>query len=251
MSHQHATGQPVHDHPDTTGRHGMLLFGDEELYLSHLPMFHPPHDFQVLLRVRFDGASSDALLADRPAGGLDLYTFDPLEFPLAELDPQGGPLRTSIEGTIYRGHFERGGQPIVSGAVAEVLQVAYFQQLVDREPTEDAALSYLCFGRADRLHLAHEITARPSFDHVLTARIVPGSLTDMSGRPLDDDVSGMEFTLAQPVEFPRRDLPDSRPRAGETITGTLHQTSPPSGMHGFSAQLEVVGEVYLEVDELT
>jgi hypothetical protein len=190
-------------------------------------------------------------LADRPAGDHGLYTFDPLEFPIAELDPDGGPRRTSIEGTIYRGHFERGGEPIISGAVAELLKVVYFRRLVDREPTEGAELSYLCFGPAGRLHLAHEITARPSFDHVLAARILPGSLTDMSGRPLDDDISGMEFTLAQPVEFPRSDLPDSRPRAGETITGTFRQTSPPSGLHGFSARLEVVGEVWLEVDELS
>ena len=37
-----------HDHPDpnaTFGTHGMLLFGEETLYLSHLPMFMSLHNF--------------------------------------------------------------------------------------------------------------------------------------------------------------------------------------------------------------
>jgi hypothetical protein len=32
-----------HGDDDTMGVHGMLLFGDQELYLSHLPMFSSPH----------------------------------------------------------------------------------------------------------------------------------------------------------------------------------------------------------------
>lgn len=30
-----------------TSVHGMLIFGKEKIYASHLPMFHPPHDYQV------------------------------------------------------------------------------------------------------------------------------------------------------------------------------------------------------------
>jgi hypothetical protein len=32
------------------GVHGML-FGEEALYLSHLPMFEGPHNFQLILEV--------------------------------------------------------------------------------------------------------------------------------------------------------------------------------------------------------
>ena len=53
MSHDHAH-HGEGDHGDTTGIHGMLLFGEDILYLSHLPMFASPHNFQVLLEVRFD-----------------------------------------------------------------------------------------------------------------------------------------------------------------------------------------------------
>ncbi|MGK5114450.1 hypothetical protein [Geodermatophilus sp. CPCC 205506] len=250
----HTSGQPVdssHDHPDTTGSHGMLLFGDEVLHLSHLPMFHFPHNFQVLLSVRFDDDSSRAFLADRATGDGGLYTFLPELFPITELDPRNGPKRSSLEGTIFRGHFERGGVSIVTGAVADVLHVVHFSELVEREPAPDAELRYLCFGPAGRLHLVHEITARPSFDHVLIARIVPGTLTDMSGRPLDDDVTAMSFRSAQPAEIARRDLPDTRLTSGESVTGTFRRTPPPSGLHGFSAQIEGAEEIWLEIDELT
>ncbi len=248
----HATGDSGdgHDHPDTTGGHGMLLFGDDALYVSHLPMFHTPHNFQVLLSVRFDDDSSRAFLADRATGDGGLYTFLPVPFPITDLDPRNGPRRSSLEGTIFRGHFERGGVPIVTGAVAEVLHVVHFSELVEREPAPDAELNYLCLGPAGRLRLVHEITARPSFDHVVTARIVPGSLKDMAGRPLDDDVTAMSFRFAEPAEFARRDLPETRLTSGEIVPGTFRGTLSPSGMHGFSAQIEVAEEIWLEIDEL-
>lgn len=93
-----------HGNDDTTGVHGMLLFGEDDLYLSHLPMFMTPHNFQVLLEAGFDDAVREVL----GAGGL--HTFEPEVFAITELDPGGdGPARAAIEGTIFRGHFERGG----------------------------------------------------------------------------------------------------------------------------------------------
>ena len=86
-----------HGGSDTTGLHGMLLFGTDPLYLSHLPMFGHPHNFQVILEVAFDADAAAVLRADREDGGDDLYTFAPAEFPITELDPAGAGARTSIE----------------------------------------------------------------------------------------------------------------------------------------------------------
>ena len=36
---------------DRPSVHGMLLFGKENLYASHLPMFHAPHDYQVIFKL--------------------------------------------------------------------------------------------------------------------------------------------------------------------------------------------------------
>ncbi len=251
--HEHHPGQPAPT-VDTTGRHGMLLFGDDPLYLSHLPMFHRPHNFQVLLEVQFDDGAQRALADDREANGDGMYTFDPDEFPIVELDPAGdGPARALIPGTIVRGHFERGGTPTATGAVAQVRDVVHFRELdIEAEPTPDRELTYLCFGRAGQLHLAHEITASPNFDQVLDVRLVPETVTDQAGHPAEAGAEQeLVFRHAAPVRFfGRHDRPDDRLTNGETAGGLFFQSFGPGGSHGFLAQVEVVRELYLEIREL-
>src|SRR3954454_8976937 len=69
----------------TMGGHGMLVFGQDVQYMSHLPMFMRPHNFQVLLEVDFDEDVRRLLVEDREATGGGMYTWDPREFPIAEL----------------------------------------------------------------------------------------------------------------------------------------------------------------------
>ena len=157
-----------HGGDDTMGLHGMLLFGTDPLYLSHLPMFGHPHNFQVILEVAFDDDAEAVLSADREGGDDGMYTFAPAEFPITELDPADAGARTSFEGTIHRGHFERGG-PTLTPAVATVREVVHFAELdVAAAHDTDQELTYLCFGRPGQFHLAHDVTASPDFDQVLT-----------------------------------------------------------------------------------
>jgi hypothetical protein len=249
MNHQH-------DHGDTMGGHGMLLFGDEPLYLSHLPLFGHPglgqvHHFQAFFEVALDRAALATLRADR-ASGAGQHTFLPADFSLAELDPDtDGPQRTSMDGVIFRGHFERGGTPITGTITVDVRRVVRFTELdSEAKPVPGRELSYLCFGRAGTLHLAHEITARPSFDQVLTARLVPGTVTNMLGTVLPDDAATIGFDLAEPVGFTRLDRAKERLTPGDVVTGTFHQAAPPSGAHGFTVQVAVQRELYLEITEL-
>jgi hypothetical protein len=241
-----------HGEHSTMGVHGMLLFGEEPLYLSHLPMFESPHNFQVILEVGFDDAVREVLRADSKTSGDDMHTFEPVEFPITELDPSGdGPARTSIEGTIFHGHFERGGRPIARDVTAEVRDVVYFAELdMQAHHEADGTLTYLCFGRAGRLHLAHQITASPDFDQVLTFRLVPGTVTDPAGRPVDADVAE-DFEHAARVEFRgRADTPEDRLASGETAAGFFPATFGPTGSHGFGVQVQVDRELYMELGDL-
>jgi hypothetical protein len=248
MTEHHMHGE--HGEHPTMGVHGMLLFGEEAIYLSHLPMFERPHNFQVLLEVGFDDAALQALRADREGGG-DLHTFEPERFPISDLDPSGdSPARTSMVGTVFHGHFERAGRPIAP-ATAQIRNVVYFAEL-DLQATHgpDATLSYLCFGRAGQLHLAHQITASPDFDQVLTARLVPGTVTNPMGERVVAEVT-RDFDNAQPVDFRgRRDTPGDRLAPNETADAFFAATFGPNGSHGFGTQLEVGRELYLELGEL-
>lgn len=257
--HDHHLDAPSggHHHSDTTGIHGMLLFGDEEaLYLSHLPMFASPHNFQVILEVGFDDAVQNTLLSDFQAAGADIHTFVPHPFPITELQGQGGeaPARTSIRGTIFRGHFERGGKPIATDVVATVRQVVYFVELdVTEKHGEDWELSYLCFGRPGRLYLAHAIKARPDFDHVVSVRMVPETVTNPRGELTGADVSKVGYDLAQTVTLrERRDTQEDRLSAGEVATAGFLSTFGPEPVvsHGYFVQIEIVSDLYLETGDL-
>jgi hypothetical protein len=175
-----------------------------------------------------------------------------VEFPITELDPGGdGPARTSVEGTIFHGHFERGGRPIARGVTAQVRNVVHFAELdVKAHHDPDGRLTYLCFGRAGRLHLAHRITASPDFDQVLAVRLVPGTVTDPAGRPVDADVT-RDFEQAAPVEFRGRDdTPKDRLAPGEIADGFFFATFGPGGSHGFGVQVQVDRELYMELGDL-
>ena len=76
MSDHHARAGAGRE-DDTTGVHGMLLFGEEVLYLSHLPMFASPHHFQVLLEIGSEDALRAVLTADRQTAADEIYTFVP------------------------------------------------------------------------------------------------------------------------------------------------------------------------------
>jgi hypothetical protein len=108
------------------GVHGMIVFGDRDgtAYLSHIPMFHAPHDVQAVVEVKLTGAS----LARAPRDLSDrLYTFVPEPLSLDEL--RLGTLRT-LRGTLYLGNFEDGGRPIASSVTANVVRVVH-QHVLD------------------------------------------------------------------------------------------------------------------------
>ncbi len=251
--HDHDSGH--HHGPggcDTVGRHGMLLFGADPVYLSHLPMYACPHNFQVLLEAGLDSPALDALRADRARHGDGMYTVDPVPFAIAELEPHDGvPARASLEGTLVRGHFERGGTPIATGVRMDIRNVVWFQQLdADATPEPGQALEYLYFGRGDQMYLVHEVQARPSFDQVLTVRLVPGTVRTQVGHPLDDDVAAIQFDQAQHAWLGRDDRAEHRLVAGGVATASFPLTRSPSFSRGFTVGVEVERELYLEINEL-
>jgi len=83
-----------HHHGHAHGVHGMLVLGGQRtetalrspVYVSHLPMFSSPHNFQVILRV---GREAARTYGDFVAHfGLDpIFTFQPEPFSIDELDP--------------------------------------------------------------------------------------------------------------------------------------------------------------------
>jgi hypothetical protein len=236
-----------HHHGDTHGIHGMLVLGGQRtgdslrspVYVSHLPMFMSPHDFQVIVRVTGEAARR---YGDFVAhfGSSDIYTFKPEPFSIDELDPtrDRGAARTSFGGTLYRGHFERGGSEIASDALFEVEQVVLFRRF---GPAAGGGardqLRYVCFGERDAAFLAHLITGPPDFDQVLNVEVSsPGDLSD------EDLGSGVVVRVPE-----RANDVGSRLHEGERCLCDVE--GEPAGRSA-SLELVVALEYYLETGDL-
>jgi hypothetical protein len=146
------------------GVHGMLVFGEKHVFMSHIPMFRAPHDAQLVLEVE---------LPDRPATLSDrLYTFEPERFSLDAL--VAGTMR-ELTGTLYAGSFEDGGTPLRTGVRARVLRtlVARLPLGADGPP---AAPTYWLVGERDDAYLVHVVGTAPSFDQVVRVRVNAGEV---------------------------------------------------------------------------
>lgn len=216
---------PAHAHADHPAVHGMLLFGEKTIYLSHLPLFHPPHDYQVLLAAELEGGSDPAgprarLESDRRAAPSPYHTFVPESFRLTDLTEARTPFR--FTGEVVRGHFERGGTEIDRG-VRVTPRVIYAAQLVGGRP---AGADYLLFGARDEAFLAHVVSGPPDFDQILAVRAPP-------------EVSDAQ--LAAGVQLAAGEAGQPLPAEGAVIA-TLSD--------GRQTTLAVERQIYLERDEL-
>jgi len=172
-------GMANHPHPagDVAAVHGMLIFGTGPIYLGHLPMFHPPHDHQLVLEVELAGPGDPAAtyVKDRAQSGEPVYTWVPKPFVLSTLFGSAAVGR-EMQGTIVRGHFERGGKPITRNDVrAVVRRVIHAHPLAATDPRA-RDLSYFIVGTGAEAFAVHVITGPPDFDHVIRVNSLPASI---------------------------------------------------------------------------
>lgn len=177
-----------HDaHRDSTwGSHGMVLFGERGQFLSHLPLYRAPHDWQMLLRVSLVADSAGDPLAvlrhDRGSSGHVLYTIEPEEFAHSGL-----AAGTTFRATLFRGHFERGGTPILRGARFRVEQVLYRRRLEEFE-ANDPAGRFLVLKDVGEAYLLRRIGGAPDADHIHAVELagdLPPGVTELNGH-VDD-----------------------------------------------------------------
>ena len=255
-THGHDTSHEGHaaaptDRPSV---HGMLMVGEEMVYLSHLPMFMSPHDYQVILAVTLTNKGSDPqaiYVNDRRTTGERIYTFVPERFVLTDLvspDPQH-PRRGSFGGIPFRGHFERGGQPLpvtTAGQPAagkpppvgvNVAWVVHFRKF-DPDADQLPQLEYLLFGKGEERFLAHLITRPPDFDQILSVKVAGHAFTDE------------ELRQGVPVTFPgRANAPKARIKESEKVSGRI-PIAGEKGPETLELQLEAGVEFYFETGDL-
>jgi hypothetical protein len=158
-------------HGPTWGVHGMLLFGNSEgMYVSHLPMFHAPHNYQVVLQIRCLDQKLDAAIKARLEQKLVLWTMEPEQFEIARLAADSKLPLKQFKANIVLGHFEQGGKTEYKDVPVIVEKTLIFRQLLPQMRESKQAV-YHQIGRGSQRFLLKEIDNRPDFDHVLAISV--------------------------------------------------------------------------------
>ena len=258
----------MHDHgQERPTFHGMVLFGEQTAYLSHLPMFMSPHDYQAIFEVTLTKEGNDPMAAyvqDRRENSesgmygfepiIDLQDQDPLTDPfvLSDLvtpsdpqDPNSPPVRSSFKGNIFRGHFEdfhvheKEGPKILDDVVAHVTSAVVFRKF-DPHPPELPQLEYFLFGTAQELFLAHVITGPPDFDQILGVQVDDHEFTDEELR------RGVLVTIPG-----RENSAEQKLNEKDDVTGQVQVPAQRSdGPHSEAVQLRAGTQFYFETDDL-
>jgi hypothetical protein len=148
---------------DRPATHGMLIFGTNKIYASHLPMFHSPHNYQVILELDLDGIAKQKFVTDQNSHPqFTAYTIEPEKFILPEMIANPKPFTANI----YRGHFERGGMMIAENISVKIKQVIYFEKF-DRGESKSPDADFILFGNIKEQFAAHHITNKPDFDQII------------------------------------------------------------------------------------
>ena len=242
---------------DTPATHNMLLVGEQAAYLSHLPMFNvlnpektdfaSPHRYQVILEVKFTNGNvnlTDVYRADRKNHPAEkMYTFNPAEFVLPELDPTGSSPRRMFRGNaVIRGHLERGGKafigdfenPPADGVFdVNVIRVVHFHKFAPNA-AKPGQLQYILFGKASETFMAHFISQPPDFDQMLSVKV--------TGQTFSDDQLGKGINISFPA----------RTNTAKTRLKEKEKASGQAAVEGSNKPLkvEVVREFYFEEGEL-
>lgn len=154
------------NHPSV---HGMVLFGSEKIYLSHLPLFHAPHDYQVLLEIDLPTSAKASYRAQLRRNPNGLFTIAPEKFVLEELVGS----RREFSADLYVGHFERDGRIFQSAVRVEVKNVLHFRKLNPNDPRPEHPRFHWLKASGEEF-IVHWITGRPSFEQILRVRSIGG-----------------------------------------------------------------------------
>jgi hypothetical protein len=156
----------MHASIDKASTHGMLIFGAEKIYASHLPLFHAPHNYQIILELELDDKTKQQFITDQQQHPeFTAYTIEPERFVLPDKINNKG----SFKARLYRGHFERGGTKIADSAFIKIAAVIYFTKFNSAE-ARSATTDFILFGNSKEQFAVHRITNKPDFEQIIRAK---------------------------------------------------------------------------------
>jgi hypothetical protein len=149
--------------PDKPSVHGMLIFGKEKIYASHLPLFHPPHDYQIILELELSKEAKKQFIKDQQLHPEQTtYSIEPEQFILPDKISSKG----SFKANLCRGHFERGGVKIADSVTVKISAVLYFKKFNPAD-TKLSTTDFILFGNSKEQFAIHQLSNKPDFEQII------------------------------------------------------------------------------------
>ncbi|MBY0518655.1 MAG: hypothetical protein K2P81_17220 [Bacteriovoracaceae bacterium] len=153
------------------GGHGQLFFGNGPFYISHLPLWFQPHNFQAIYEVDFpntvEGQKMKELFKKRKNQGF--ATFNPSQvFKIPQFNCMTGLGEKELPGELFQGHFERDGESL--GDVKLIVKRRIYYKELSEKPASASASDvddYIVFGEGNQFFSAKVIERKPAVDHIM------------------------------------------------------------------------------------
>ena len=135
----------------------VLALPHDELVASHLPLYSPPHDYQILYKIEIPQDTINQLK------DLELVTFLPEKFDLQTLIDGK---QITLKGTFYKGHFERGGKAITTTSVKFSKQIFKRKLPIYSRQSKPSRFEIINLEKGTQIAL-HHIQPKPSMDAIV------------------------------------------------------------------------------------
>lgn len=156
--------------PGYMGIHGMALFTQgSSIYASHMPLYHKPHNVQLLYKLD----NNDLAVLQTVRDG-QLITVKPKPFNLQRL-MRGEKMVISVD--LYDGHFERGGMLVYENIPLSFDKQLYVRSFDDIKPSSTKQVYDVISLKKNYKIYVHRILQAPSFDHIIGVDLEAGCLT--------------------------------------------------------------------------
>lgn len=156
----------IHARSDYHGSHGMAIIQGNSgaWYAYHMALYNSPHNWQILYQI---APEDSAAFSELTAG---LNTLLPAHFDLQKLiDGQS----FSINATIYKGHFERGGKLTKRTTIRFIRPV--YRHPLNHNPVDNSKFDTVTH-LSDKF-VIHRIQPAPSFDAIVKLSLTRNAQT--------------------------------------------------------------------------
>ncbi|MEL0634198.1 hypothetical protein V6237_15560 [Pseudoalteromonas carrageenovora] len=143
------------------GFHGMaLILADDKVLASHMPLYAPPHDYQIVYEVTTSDTHFNTIksVLKKAATEQGQITILPTKFDLNLLINKKTP---TLNVTVFNGHFERGGKALFSTKLT-FEKPLYVKKLAITKPKK-AEFDLIKVSATQGL-VIHKIQSKPSYD---------------------------------------------------------------------------------------